>query len=617
MLRVLTTEDLFGTVETMARARRLDGERLAILTNGGGPGVMATDELVCSGGQLAPLSDETLARLDALLGPDWSHDNPVDIGGDAPVERYRGALEALLQAPEADAVLLLHAPSALVDSAAVAHALVTLARGTRKNIIGCWLGGDGMLEARAAWSGGGLPSYDTPEEAVQAFLHMVEYRHNQRLLIEVPPAAPPGPPARREAARSIVEQAFREHRAILSEPEAKSLLAAYGIPVVATRQVDSVEDAMRAAQDLGFPVALKILSPDVTHKSDVGGVALDLSSVAQVEAAALAMAQRLVELRPTARLHGYAVQAMARRPDAVELIAGASTDPVFGPVILFGQGGVAVEVLGDSALALPPLNMVLARDLVQRTRVGRLLAGYRSCPPADIDAICDVLIRIGHLVTDLADVVEIDINPLLADSSGVIALDARARVVPASRGALDRLAIKPYPDELEETVEWQGQPLLLRPIRPEDAPAHIAFFAALTPEDVRLRMFVRMRELQPAQLARFTQIDYDREMAFIATRPGPDGQPETLGVARAVADPDNVQAEFAITVRSDLGGKGLGRLLMQKLIDYCRARGTAELVGDALGENRGVLALTGKLGFKHQRVPDDDTVRLVLPLQGG
>jgi acetyltransferase len=617
MLRVLTTEDLFGTVETMARARRLDGERLAILTNGGGPGVMATDELVCSGGQLAPLSDETLARLDALLGPDWSHDNPVDIGGDAPVERYRGALEALLQAPEADAVLLLHAPSALVDSAAVAHALVTLARGTRKNIIGCWLGGDGMLEARAAWSGGGLPSYDTPEEAVQAFLHMVEYRHNQRLLIEVPPAAPPGPPARREAARSIVEQAFREHRAILSEPEAKSLLAAYGIPVVATRQVDSVEDAMRAAQDLGFPVALKILSPDVTHKSDVGGVALDLSSVAQVEAAALAMAQRLVELRPTARLHGYAVQAMARRPDAVELIAGASTDPVFGPVILFGQGGVAVEVLGDSALALPPLNMVLARDLVQRTRVGRLLAGYRSCPPADIDAICDVLIRIGHLVTDLADVVEIDINPLLADSSGVIALDARARVVPASRGALDRLAIKPYPDELEETVEWQGQPLLLRPIRPEDAPAHIAFFAALTPEDVRLRMFVRMRELQPAQLARFTQIDYDREMAFIATRLGPDGQPETLGVARAVAAPDNVQAEFAITVRSDLGGKGLGRLLMQKLIDYCRARGTAELVGDALGENRGVLALTGKLGFKHQRVPDDDTVRLVLPLQGG
>jgi acetyltransferase len=307
---------------------------------------------------------------------------------------------------------------------------------------------------------------------------------------------------------------------------------------------------------------------------------------------------------------------MARRPEAVELIVGASLDPTFGPVILFGLGGIAVEVMGDSALALPPLNMVLARDLVQRTRAGRLLAGFRSRPPADIDAVCDVLIRVAHLVSDLAEVAEIDINPLLADSAGVIALDARAKIVPATRGALDRLAIRPYPDELEETVEWQGQPLLLRPIMPEDAPAHTAFFAALTPEDIRLRMFVRMRELQPAQLARFTQIDYDREMAFIATRTGPDGQPETLGVARAVADPDNVQAEFAVTVRSDLKGKGLGRLLMQKLIRYCRARGTAEIVGEALAENRGILGMTGKLGFRHVREPGEDTVRLVLPLQG-
>jgi acetyltransferase len=617
MLRVLSTEALFGAVETLARTRRLGGERLAILTNGGGPGVMATDELVCCGGTLAPLSEETLARLDALLPPAWSHGNPVDIGGDAPVDCYRAALEALLQAPEADAVLLLHAPTAIVASAGIAHALVPLAQGTRKNVIGCWLGGDGMLEARHAWAGGGLPSYDTPEEAVQAFLHMVEYRRNQRLLMQVPPAAPPGHPAQRDAARAIVEQALREQRAILSEPEAKSLLAAYGIPVVPTREVHSVDEAVQAALELGFPVALKILSPDVMHKSEVGGVALDLAGAAAVEAAALAMGQRLAELRPTARLHGYTVQTMARRRDAVELIVGASTDPVFGPVILFGQGGVAVEVLGDSALALPPLNMVLARDLVQRTRVGRLLAGCRGQSPADIEAVCDVLIRIAHLVTDLAEVAEIDINPLLADSTGVVALDARAKVVPATRGALDRLAIRPYPDELEETVEWQGQPLLLRPIRPEDAPAHTAFFAALTPEDVRLRMFVRMRELQPAQLARFTQIDYDREMAFIATRPGPDGQPETLGVARAVADPDNVQAEFAITVRSDLKGKGLGRLLMQKLIRYCRARGTAELVGEALDENRGILGMTRKLGFKHHKVPGEDTVRLVLPLQCG
>jgi acetyltransferase len=617
MLRVLSTEDLFGAVETLARARRLDGERLAILTSGRGPGVMATDELVCRDGALAPLSADTLARLDALLPPDWSRDNPVDIMGDAPPERYRGALEALLQAPEADAVLLLHAPTALVASSDVAQVLVPLARGTRKNVIGCWLGGDSVLEARRAWAAGGLPGYDTPEEAVQAFLQMVQYRRNQRLLMQVPAATPSGRPPDRDGARAIIAQALGEQRAMLSEPEAKALLAAYGIPVVPTRRVDSVGDAVKAALELGFPVALKILSPDITHKSDVGGVALGLSSAAAVEAAALAMGQRLAETRPAARLHGYTVQAMAQRPEAMELMAGASTDPTFGPVILFGHGGLAVDAMGDCAVALPPLNMVLARDLVQRTRAGRLLAGYRGRPPADIDAVCDVLIRLAHLVTDLAEVAQIDINPLLADSAGVVVLDASARIVPTTRGALDRLAIRPYPDELEETLEWQGQPLVLRPIVPEDAPAHTAFFAALTPEDVRLRMFVRMRELSPAQLARFTQIDYDREMAFIATRAGPDGQPETLGVARAVADPDNVQAEFAVTVRSDLKGKGLGRLLMQKLIRYCRARGTAEMVGEALVENRGILATTAKLGFRHHKEPGEDTVRLVLPLQGG
>jgi acetyltransferase len=616
MLRVRTTEDLFGVVETLARARRLDGERLAILTNGGGPGVMATDELLCGGGTLAELSGDTLARLAAILPASWPHANPVDIDGDAPVERYRGALEALLQAPEADAVLLLHAPTASVDSGAIAHALVPVAKGTRKNVIGCWLGGDGVQEARRAWAGGALPAYDTPEEAVQAFLHMVQYRRNQRLLMQVPPATPPDPATARHAARAIVGQALSEQRARLTEPEAKALLAAYGIPVVPTRQVGSVPEAVAAAGEMGFPVALKIVSPDVIHKTEVGGVALDLADAAAVEAAAHAMAARLAELRPAARLRGYAVQPMARRVDATELIVGAATDPTFGPVILFGQGGVGAAALADSALALPPLNMVLARDLVQRTRIGPLLAGYRGRPPADIEAVCDVLVRVAHLVTDLAEVADIDINPLLADGAGVIALDASARVMPASRGALERLAIRPYPDELEETVDWEGQPLLLRPIRPEDAPAHTAFFAALTPEDVRLRMFVRMRELQPAQLARFTQVDYDREMAFIATRTGADGQPETLGVVRAVADPDNVEAEFAVTVRSDLKGKGLGRLLMNKLIRYCRARGTAELVGDALDENKGILGMTRKLGFRHQREPGDDTVRMTLPLQG-
>jgi acetyltransferase len=615
MLRVRSTEDLFGVVETLARARRLDGERLAIVANGAGPGLMAADDLVCGGGTLAALSDATVAQLDAVLPPGWSRANPIDILGDAPAERYQRTLEILLKAPDLDAVLLIHTPSAIAGSAEIANALVPLARGTRRNLIGCWLGGDALAEARRVWNGAGLPGYDTPEEAADAFLQMVQYRHNQRLLMQAPPSTPAGIRCDTAAARAIVDGALGEGRATLSEPEAAALLAAYGIPVVPTRAAGSVPQAARAAAAVGFPAALKILSPDIVHKSDVGGVALDLADAAAVESAALAMQQRLMELKPAARLRGFTVQPMARRARAVELIVGVSTDPVFGPVLLFGQGGVAVEVMADNALALPPLDMVLARDLVERTRAGKLLTGYRGCPPAKLDAVCDVLIRVAHLVTDIAEVAELDINPLLADSDGVIALDARARLVRPAPGAPDRLAIRPYPDELEETVTWQGRPLLLRPIRPEDAPAHTAFFAALTPEDVRLRMFVRMRELTPAQLARFTQIDYDREMAFIATRPGPDGAPETLGVARAVADADNQRAEFALTVRSDLSRQGLGRLLMEKLIRYCRARGTAELVGEALHENGGILHLTRRLGFRHERVPDDDTVNMTLPLQ--
>jgi acetyltransferase len=352
-----------------------------------------------------------------------------------------------------------------------------------------------------------------------------------------------------------------------------------------------------------------VLSPDVVHKSDIGGVALDLDSPEAVRAAALRMQRRLAELRPDARFEGFVVQAMARRPQAQELIVGAATDPVFGPVILFGQGGLAAEVTGDHAVALPPLNAVLARDLVDRTRVARLLAGYRNRPPADMDAILTVLLQLSALVSDIPEIVELDINPLLADADGAIVLDARMRLALAdhSRSTLDRLAIRPYPRELEETVEWNGAPLLLRPVRPEDGAAHLAFFAALTPDDVRYRMFVRVRELQPSQLARFTQIDYDREMAFIATRPGPHGEPETLAVGRVVADPDNITAEFAVTVRSDLKGQGLGMMMMEKLIGYCRSRGTREIVGEALPQNARLIALVRKLGF--EVIPTGEGVR--------
>jgi acetyltransferase len=616
MLRVLSTEDLFGAVETLARAHPLCGERLAILTNGGGPGVMATDELVCSGGTLATLSPVTLARLDELLPATWSHANPIDIIGDAPASRYVGALQVLLQDTGSDAVLFIHAPTAIVSSVEIAAALVPLARGASRNVLACWLGGDAVAQARGIFSDAGIPTFDTPEDAVHAFLQLVDFRRNQRLLMQAPAAAPGDGLVDRATAQSVARAAMAAGRQMLSEPEAKQVLAAYGIPVVETRIARTVDEAVLGAQEIGFPVAIKILSPDINHKSDVGGVVLDLETPAAVHMAAQAMHDRLSNLQPQARLQGFSVQAMARRPQANELIVGVTTDPVFGPVILFGQGGIAVEILDDHTVGLPPLNMVLAHDMVSRTRVSKLLAGYRNRPATDVDAICRTLIRVARLVTDIPEIAELDINPLLADSAGVIALDARIRVAAVDQGAdpLLRLAIRPYPQELEEKIEWDGTIVTLRPIRPEDGAAHVAFFNALTPEDVRYRMFMGVRELQPSQLARFTQVDYDREMAFIVTGATPEGGLGTLGVARVVTDPDNVKAEFAVIVRSDLKGRGLGRILMNKLIAYCRDRGTCEIVGETLAENRPLLSLVRKLGFEAIQRDDDITVQLRLVL---
>jgi acetyltransferase len=617
MLRVLGTEDLFAAVETLTHARPLFGERLAIMTNGGGPGVMATDAVAAGGGSMAQLAPETLRRLDEVLPPTWSHANPADIIGDAPVERYVQTLELLLADPQADAILFIHAPTAIVPSADIARALAPIAKGSSRNILSCWLGGEAVAEARRIFSAAGLPTYGTPEEAVSAYLQIVQFRRNQNLLMQVPPSDCGSADVDRVKAATLVRNALGQGRKILTEPEAKELMAAYGIAVVATRTAVDVDSAVAAAGEIGFPVAVKILSPDITHKTDVGGVALDLDSADAVRSAATRMLKRVADLMPHARIDGFSVQQMARRPEAHELIIGVATDPVFGPVVLFGQGGIAVEVTADHAVALPPLNVVLARDMISRTRVAKLLAGYRNRPPADMDAIIHVLMQVSQMVADIPELVELDINPLLADSAGAIVLDARVRLAIADQSAstMDRLAIRPYPPELEERIEWGGAPLLLRPIRPEDGPAHVAFFEALTADDVRYRMFVRVRELQPAQLARFTQIDYDREMAFIATRTGADGVAETIGVARVVADPDNVEAEFAVTVRSDLSGHGLGEILMRKLIDYCKRRGTRAIVGEALPQNTRVIRLVRKLGFTVTHNPAEDTMHLRLPLE--
>ncbi|OWW19457.1 bifunctional acetate--CoA ligase family protein/GNAT family N-acetyltransferase [Noviherbaspirillum denitrificans] len=615
MLRVYTTLDLFDAVETLAHSRPLRGDRLAIISNGGGPGVLATDALIGKQGRLADLPAQAIEKLGKVLPSCWSHGNPVDILGDAPAQRYIDAMEIVTHEPDVDAALLIHAPNAMVSSEELANALVPAVKNASRNVLSCWLGGEEVARARAVFSNAGIPTYDTPEEAARGFMQIVQYNRNQKLLMEVPASASGSVEEDREAVRAMVKKALSLGRDTLTEPEAKQVLAAYGIPVVRTLAASSIEEAVTCAERIGYPVALKILSPDVVHKSDVGGVVLDLEDADSVRTAAMAMNRRLAGMQPGASLSGFSVQSMVRRPEARELIVGVATDPVFGPVILFGQGGIAVEVTADHAIGLPPLNTVLARDMISRTRVSSLLAAYRNRAAADTDAICRTLIQISHLVIDIPEIMELDINPLLADADGVIALDARIRIRATEKGGMDRLAIRPYPEELEEWVDWQGGKLLLRPIKPEDGQQHVEFFASLTPEDVRMRMFVHMRELSPGQLARMTQIDYDREMAFIATRMRADGTPETLGVARIVFDPDNIQGEFAVTVRSDMKGKGLGRLLMQKLIRHSRERGAHEIVGETLSQNQALLGLVKPLGFSANRSRENDTYLLKLPLK--
>lgn len=617
MLRVLTTEDLFDAVETLARARPLHGEHLTIMTNGGGPGVMATDTLTGTHGKLAALSSATMAELDTILPATWSHGNPVDIIGDAPAERYVRTMEALFRDPQSDALLLIHAPTAIVPSADIARSVMPLVEKAGRNVLACWLGGEAVNEARRIFSGAGIPTYDTPEDAVQGFMQIVQYRKNQDLLTEVPPASSDFDPDRKHV-KEIVQGALAAGNLVLSEADAKAVLAAYGIPVAETKVAATIEDAVQAAQEIGFPVALKIFSPDITHKSDVGGVALDLDKADAVRQAAIAMHERISRAQPDARLDGFTVQTMVHRPAARELIAGIATDPTFGPVILFGQGGIAVEVVADRSVGLPPLNMVLARDMISHTRVSKLLGSYRDQPAADIDEICRTLIRLSQLAADIPEVLELDINPLLADSGGVIALDARIRVAAATAPSnLDHLAIRPYPREWEERISWDGKPLLLRPIRPEDGNAHAAFYEALNEEDMRYRMFIGLRRLQPSQLARLTQIDYDREMAFVAIRQQDGGACEMLGVAHAMADPDNVVAEFSIVVRSDLKGRGLGRILMEKLIRYCRTKGTQRLEGETLIGNQRLLGLAKALNFQAHWKEGNETVSLTLNLDQG
>ena len=624
MLRVYTLEELFDAAETLAnsaRQARTVGERLAILTNGGGLGVLATDALIEGGGKLAELSPETLERLDAALPATWSHGNPVDIIGDAPGERYEAALSGLLSDRQIDAVLVMNCPVAVADPLEAATSVVKAieeTEGRSKPVFTAWLGEEAPQAARRLFAEKKLPTYPTPEQAVRAFMHLVRYRRNQELLMQTPDSVPEHAEPDQETVRSLLEAALLEGREWLTEPEAKRVLAAYGIPTVQTREVADAEAALAAAEEIGYPVALKILSPDITHKSDVGGVKLDIESAEQLQRETARMLRRCREAQPDAKITGFTVQQMARRPGAHELILGIVEDLQFGPVVLFGAGGTAVEVVKDKALALPPLNMALARAMMGETRIHRLLEGYRDQPAADRDAIARALIDLSQLAADFQEIAEIDINPLLADADGVLALDARVKVQPApdaSRRAAWRLAIRPYPKHLEQTGELRdGTTVKLRPVRPEDETALVETYRNMTQEDVHMRFFHYMKALDHESAARLTQIDYNREMALVAEPE--DGPGEIWGVVRIAADPDNARAEYAVSVRSELKGRGLGYLLMRRILAYAEERGIGEVWGDVLSENERMLQMNEELGFTLSRHSDDPGIVRVVKTWG-
>lgn len=628
ILRVQGLTELFDAAEVLAQAKPPRGDRMLILTNSGGMAALAADELIAQGGRLAELPADKIAALDTLLPGSWSWSNPVDISGDAGARRYAEAMKILSEVPDVDALAVLYCPTALSSSNDVAEAVLdSMAGASRRLLLTSWVGDETVRGARRRFAEQRIPSYDTPEQAVRAFMYLVRYRQSQRLLTETPPSLPEDYTPETARVRSLIDAidaADLERRdGWLTEVESKQILSAYGIPTVPTRLAETPEAAAALAAEIGGPVALKLVSPGLVHKSAAGAVALDLQGPAAVEREAAAMAVRVAARRPELDPVGFSVQPMVHRPGAYELILGVADDAQFGPVLMAGHGGTRTEVIDDTAVGLPPMNMRLARELLSRTRIHRLLEGDAGQPGVNLDAVALVLVRLSQLVCDIAEVRELDINPLLVDAYGVIALDARIRVArtsdsPGDPG--DRLAIRPYPTALEETIPLgDGRRLLLRPIRPEDEPALQDAITKLTPEEVRLRFFAPMRTLDHMAAARFTQLDYDREMALVLTDPGVAGLTEIYAVVSLSADPESHSGEYAVLVRHDMSGMGLGILLVRRIIDYARSRGIREIVGDVLQENRTMLKLCKLLGFSLHRDPDDPEivkVRLRLDTEG-
>jgi acetyltransferase len=614
VVRVQSVMQLFALAKALSSARHLAcGDRLAIVTNAGGPGVIATDRAADLGLTLASLSDSTMARLDAVLPPTWSHGNPVDVIGDATPERYAHAITACLADPGVDGVLVILTPQAMTAPTAVAEQVIGLAGAHGKPLLACWMGEAQVAQARRLFTQAGIPHYRSPELAVETFSFITDYYRNRQLLLQTP-----GPLSHQaqpdvEGARLLIEGALSERRTLLSEVESKALLAAFRIPVAPTMVARSPNDALLIAQQLGFPVVMKIHSPDITHKSDSGGVRLNLADAHAVRSAYHDIIAQVRKNRPQARIDGVCIEPMVVKPNGRELMVGIVSDPVFGPVITFGAGGTAVEVLADRAVSLPPLNTHLVRNLIAGTRVARMLGAFRNMPAIDMQALETLLLRVSEMVCELPWIREMDINPLIVDENGALAVDARIVIGPwaASAERYAHMAIHPYPSDL--IARWQladGTDITLRPIRAEDAGMLQDFVRGMSEQSRYFRFMETLHELSPDLLARFTQIDYDREMALLATTHS-EHHEILLGVARYVINPDGTSCEFALAVADAWQGHGIGHKLMDALMDVARAKGITIMEGEVLAENRAMLDLASTLGFTVQHHPADPGLKTI------
>ena len=608
VLRVSDLRELFDCAETLGRVESPPGKRLAILTNGGGLGVLAVDRLAELGGLAATISPSGLAKLDASLPPTWSASNPVDIAGDADAGRYAAALDVLLADPDNDAILVMNVQTAIASAGDIAATVTERVSAYRKQhrqwpkpVLAAWIGSD--QPTVEVLSHAGIPNYPTEDDAVRGFMHLVRHREVVAALAAVPPAMPDSFAPDVEMAQRIVQSALSEGRTQLDLIEIKQLLEAYDIAMVPTFVAADVDEAVGHASSLfaqGATVVLKVLSRDILHNSDVGGVMLNLATPEAARAAANDLVARAKALRPDAYISGVIVQRMMVRANARELIMGFADDPTFGTVIVFGRGGTAVEVINDKALALPPLDLRLAQELIERTRVSRLLRAYRDVPAVKPDVVATVLVKLAQMAADIPDIRELEINPLLADQGGITAVDARVAVGHAElkfKGVSpSNFAVRAYPTQWERHLLVKGDwRIFARPIRPEDEPAIHELLRHVTSEDLRLRFFAPMKEFTHEFIARLTQLDYARAMAFVAFD---EAHNDVVGVVRIHADTLGESGEYAILLRSDLKGKGLGWALMQLIIEYAKAAGLKIISGDVLRENLTMLEMCRNLGFE-------------------